>query len=67
MAKSDAQEHVGPDAPHAGAGKPPAGKVPPIPPAGPHDAPEPIDPLATPGTGVLPPIAPEDDIDVVSS
>ena len=38
-----------------------------VPPAGPHDVPELVDPLATPGTGVLPPVTPEDDIDAVSS
>ena len=37
-----------------------------VPPAGP-DVPELVDPLATPGTGVLPPVTPEDDIDAVSS
>lgn len=65
MAESNTQEHIGLGEPDAG--KLPAGKAPPMPPAGPHDTPELIEPLATPDTGMLPPATPWDDIDAVSS
>ena len=41
--------------------------VPAMPPAGPHDTPELTNPIATPGTGMLPPTGPHHDIDCISS
>jgi hypothetical protein len=38
-----------------------------IPPAGPHDVPELTNPIATLGTGTLPPPGQHDDVDSVSS